>query len=199
MPILTMFKFTVPRTTVPSLMRVCLLYSLIALSGCSLFRTVERPIDGLILLPPIQGTTTQVLKQKVTIEKYTQAKQFIAVTRFSPQETKLVALLPTGQTFLYLLYDQNGFEEKNDAGVELPSKDILAMIQFTYWPESEIKLGYPESQGWHIEIKPHQRHLYYKNALLLEIKIEDDNVAIAHHGDRYTTDIHTFDQEVLPL
>lgn len=199
MPILTMFKFTVPRATVPHLMRVFSLYSLITLSGCSLFRTVERPIDGLVLLPPIQGTATQVLKQKVTIEKYTQTKQFIAVTRFSPQETKLVALLPTGQTFLYLLYDQNGFEEKNDAGIELPSKDILAMIQFTYWPESEIKLGYPESQSWHIEIKPHQRHLYYKNALLLEIKIEDDNVTITHHGDRYTTDIHTFDQEVLPL
>ncbi|MGJ8648594.1 MAG: DUF3261 domain-containing protein [Marinomonas colpomeniae] len=182
-----------------NLTRVLLLCCLIFLSGCSLFRTVEKPMDGLVLLPPIQETATQVLKQKVTIEKYAQTKQFIAVTRFSSQETKLVALLPTGQIFLYLLHDQNGFEEKNEAGIELPSKDILAMIQFTYWPKPEIKLGYPESKGWHVEIKPHERHLYYKNALLLEIKIEGDNVAITHHGDRYNIDIHTFDQEVLAL
>jgi hypothetical protein len=179
--------------------RAFLLCGLISLSGCSLFITVEKPIDGLVLLPPIQGSATQVLKQKVTIEKYAQTKQFIAITRFSPQETKLVALLPTGQTFLYLLHNRSGFEEQNKAGIELPSKDILAMIQFTYWPETEIKLGYPESQGWHVDIMPNQRNLYYKNALLLGIKIEGKNVAITHYGDSYNIDIHTFDQEVLTL
>jgi hypothetical protein len=181
------------------LVRVLLLCSVIILAGCSTFHAVKKPIDGLVLLPPVADTATRVLKQKVTLEKYAQTKQFLAVTRFSAQETKLVALLPTGQVFLYLLYDQNGFEEKNQAGIALPSKDILAMIQFTFWPESAIALGYPESLGWHIEITPKKRNLYYKNALLLEVKIDSENVFITHHGDNYNVDIHTFDQEVLPL
>lgn len=181
------------------LIRIFLLFGVILLAGCSAFSTVEKPIDGLTLLPPVTGTATQVLKQKVTLKKYAQTKQFIAVTRFSAQETKLVALLPTGQVFLYLLYDQHGFEEKNEAGIVLPSKDILAMIQFTFWPEFVIKQGYPESLGWRIEITPDKRNLYYKNALLLEVTLEDENVFITHHGDHYNVDIHTFDQEVLSL
>ena len=182
-----------------SLIRTFLLFSVLILAGCSVFSTVEKPIDGLILLPPIQGAETQVLKQKVTLKKHAQTKQFLAVTRFSAQETKFVALLPTGHVFLYLLQDKNGFEEKNESGIALPSKDILAMIQFTFWPESAIKLAYPESQGWQIEITPNTRNLYYKQTLLLEIKIEGENVSITHHGDHYNVDIHTFDQEVLPL
>ncbi|MDE8601677.1 DUF3261 domain-containing protein [Marinomonas sp. RSW2] len=183
----------------PSLIRTLLLLSVVVLAGCSVFRTVEKPIDGLMLLPPVKGTDTQVLKQKVTLKKYTQTKQFLAVTRFSAEETKLVALLPTGQIFLYLIHDKNGFEERNETGIALPSKDILAMIQFTFWPESAIKLGYPESQGWQMAITPKKRDLYYKKTLLLEVKIEGENVSITHHGDNYNVDIHTFDQEVLPL
>tara|TARA_R110001599_G_scaffold26935_23_gene95128 strand:+ start:13436 stop:13990 length:555 start_codon:yes stop_codon:yes gene_type:complete len=183
----------------PSLIRTFLLLSLVALAGCSVVPTAEKPIDGLILLTPVKGANTQVLKQKVTLKKYTQAKQFLSVTRFSAQETKLVALLPTGQIFLYLVHDKNGFEEKNESGIALPSKDILAMIQFTFWPELNIKLGYPESQGWQVEITPNTRNLYYKKTLLLEVKIERENVSITHHGDHYNVDIHTFDQEVLPL
>jgi hypothetical protein len=181
------------------LIRVFLLCSAIILTGCSTFRSVEKPIDGLTLLPPVAGTATRVLKQKVTLEKYTQTKQFLAVTRFSAQETKLVALLPTGQVFLYLLYDQNGFEEKNQSGITLPSKDILAMIQFTFWPEFAIQLGYPESLGWRVDITLNRRHLYYKNALLLDVKIDGENVSITQHADHYNVNIHTFDQEVLPL
>jgi len=73
------------------------------------------------------------------------------------------------------------------------------MIQFTFWPESAIKLGYSESLGWHVEVMPNGRNLYYKKSLLLEVKIDGENVFITHHGDHYNVDIHTFDQEVLPL
>lgn len=182
-----------------NLIRAFLLFSVMSLAGCSVFRSVEKPIDGLILLPPVENTSTRVLKQTVVLEKYAQTKSFLAVTRFSAQETKLVALLPTGQVFLYLLYDKNGFEEENKAGIELPSKDILAMIQFTFWPELTIKQGYSESLGWSIEIMPDSRNLYYQDTLLLEVKIDDKNVSITHHGDHYNVNIHTFDQEVLPL
>ncbi len=58
----------------PYLIRIFLLLSLVALAGCSVVPTAEKPIDGLILLTPVKGANTQVLKQKVTLKKYTQAK-----------------------------------------------------------------------------------------------------------------------------
>lgn len=177
---------------------IFLLLAAFILAACSLLPQTEKTVAGLTLLQPVANSPTQVLKQEVAIGKHGQEKQFIAVTRFTPKQTKLVALLPTGQTFLYLLHDADGFVEKNEAGMDLPSKDILAMIQFTYWPEAEVEKGYPVELGWRVEIQPHRRKLYYKNTLLLEVEINEKDIAITHHGDGYNVNIHTFDQEILP-
>ncbi|MBJ7538694.1 DUF3261 domain-containing protein [Marinomonas transparens] len=179
------------------LIQVVLISISVALTGCSLFTPIEQTVPNLVLLAPVAGTPTQVLKQGVTFKKHEQEKQFIAITRFTEQQTKLVALLPTGQSFLYLEYDGQNFKEKNEAGIELPSKDILAMIQFTLWPEGKVKESYPSNLGWRVEISPNLRSLYYKAQLRLKVELNGDKTNITNYADDYQVNIDTFEKEEL--
>ena len=175
-----------------------LLFIAFALGACSFLAPTKVPNNELVLLLPIEVATSlpKVVKQSVIFEKYAQQRQFIAVARFNAEQTKFVALSASGQPFLYLTHDSQGFEKRNLSGIELPAKEILAMIQFTLWPKWAVEQGYPENIGWRVEITSGIRRLYYNNILLIEVEQEGDDINISNYRSDYKIYIHTFDKEV---
>lgn len=168
------------------------------LTACSVFIPADKPDNGLVLLLPIkeESSLPKVVKQSVTFEKFSQQRQFIAVARFNAEQTKFVALSPSGQAFLYLTHDNQGLIEENLLDVALPAKEILATIQFTLWPKWAVEQGYPMSLGWHVEISDNIRQLFYKNTLLIKVEHKGDDINIENYWSDYKIYIHTFDKEV---
>ena len=168
------------------------------LSACSVFITADKPDDSLVLLLPLKENSSlpKVVKQSVTFEKLSQQRQFIAVARFGSEQTKFVALSPSGQAFLYLTHDSQGLIQQNLLDIALPAKEILATIQFTLWPQWAVEQGYPEDLGWDVEITDDIRRLFYKNTLLIEVEHNGDDIKIENFLSDYKIYIHTFDKEV---
>ena len=179
------------------LVRVVVLGWVLLLSGCAAFSSAVIDSEQLHLLPPAQGPKPVLLKQKVTMTVKGQEQQFIAVSRLSHKDARLIALLPTGQQLLYLEFDGVQFQQHSAPSIELPGKAILATIQFTLWPENTLRAYYPHNQGWRTEIKSDRRQLWHNGSLLLDVHYEAERIRVENYLDAYQATIQTLEERDL--
>ena len=169
---------------------VCLI--VFALCGCSAATLQRAEPEQLKLLPPADGPADFLLKQKITMVSRGQNQQFIAVTRLQQDSLKLVALLPTGQQLFFLEYDGEQLIQKNFSSIEIPSEDILAIMQFVLWPSRSIKHHYATEDGWIVETSAEQRTLLSNSALLIKVSYQAEAVIIENY-------LHDYQLRVQPL
>lgn len=178
------------------LIRLSLMLFLLQASGCSAIRPVQAPAD-MVLLNPSRGPAPVLLTQRVTLNGWGQQRQFIAICRFTYEQARLVALLPTGQQLLYLEFDGEQLEQRTMPSIELPGKDILALIQFALWPDEVLHNSYVSEQGWKIVITENQRQLMYRDSVLLDVIYDRQQIRIENHRAGYQVRIETLERKDL--
>ena len=178
------------------LTRMCCALFLFLLAGCSSFGTVERSPE-MLLLKPVHGPAPVLLTQRVTLSSWGQQKQFVAIARFTYEESKLVALLPTGQQLLYLEFDGEQLEQRAMPSIELPGKDILALIQFALWPGDTLQRNYRSDQGWKIDITDDRRELTHNDNLWVDVSYHEQQINIYNYLAKYRVLIETLEQKDL--
>ncbi len=112
-------------------------------------------------------------------------QQFIAVIRLQQEQLKLVALMPSGQQLFYLQYDGEKLIKKNLSSIELPDKDILAIMQFALWPLHSIRNHYTKEDGWIVEASAEQRTLLSNSSLLIEVSYQAGTITVENHIHNY--------------
>ena len=180
----------------PNALRIPALVVLL-LCGCSTqWLGAPEPIV-LKLLPPEEGAVSVLLKQKITLQAGERQQQFLAVARFDQQHLKLVALFPTGQQILSLDYDGEKLVKETFAPVDLPGREILAIIQFAMWPEHSIKAHYPEKDGWQVEITPDKRILLTESGAVLRITYQLAELRVDNYLKGYQVIVNTLERTEL--
>jgi len=148
------------------------------LTGCSTQQYSSPAGDGLKLLPPADASAPVLLKQKVILQSAGKQQQFLLVARFEPQRLRLVVLSPIGQQLLILDYDGDALVEESVSSIDLPGREILAIIQFALWPAQSVRNNYPEKEGWLLKIGDEKRVLQDGGKMHLNISYEDDKLVI---------------------
>lgn len=167
------------------------------LSGCSLFSKLNSIEQELMLLPPVQGPQASILKQVVTVKDNEEESSFIVVTKLESDKLKLVALLPTGQTLLTLDYDGLNFEQQLFSEISLPSKEMLAIMQFALWPELSVRQHYKRDASWVVTIDSEQRTLSTVTEKVLTLQYQQNTVLIEHHLHQYEVLVRTIEKTLL--
>jgi hypothetical protein len=167
------------------------------LSSCSLFSTQALSPTELVLLPPAEGPEPILLKHNVMMQSQGMEQQFIVVIRLNYQQVKLKALLPTGQTILTIEYDGKQFHNENYSPIEVPSKEILAMMQFSLWPIKTLHHHYRPELGWLVSDTNSERTLVTSSGTVLTTQfLDNDNVIVEHHLHDYRVIISPLDSNL---
>ncbi len=175
-----------------------IVYSMVLLlSACSLFSKVDDSNRALMLLPPAEGPAPSVVKQVITLRARGDETSFLVVTKLELEKLGLVALLPTGQTLLTLDYDGLNLEQKVFTEINLPSEEMLAIMQFALWPELSVKQHYSRDAGWAVTIEPELRTLSSAIGKVLTIRYKEDTVLIQHHSYQYEVLVKTIEKKLL--
>lgn len=175
---------------------------LLSLWGCSnqpLYSTASSEqlspvLDSYPLLPPAEIPAAILLKQRVTLSIKGQQRQFLVISKFSTERIVLVALLPTGQKLFTLDYDGIELKQESLAPVEIPTRDILAIMQFALWPETSVKQHYAQSQGWITLFSSNQRELRRASGSLLKISYHPQGLTVDNTLHGYQVEIYTLEK-----
>lgn len=168
------------------------------LAGCSIFTPNTQPIlEELYLLPPQYGPEEVLLKQKVTMEAAGKQRQFLAVLKLDRAKTQMIALLPTGQQILVLTYDGQSLKQESHLEVDVPGKEILAMMQLALWPEETLSRYYHSSLGWSINIDQQHRLLNNTEGTLVEVVFREHGLELKNRLRNYRVRIETLEEQYL--
>lgn len=174
---------------------ICLI--VLVLFGCSTFQSPRPQTVQLKLLPPAEGPEETLLKQKVTMQSAGLEQQFVAVLRLQHDRLKLAALLPTGQQLFFLEYDGEVLIQKNTSSVDVPDRDILAIMQFALWPSSSVQQHYRREDDWVVGITAEQRTLLTSSGELLEVTYQGGSVVIVNHLHGYRLTVQPLENKNL--
>ena len=175
-------------------LKLTVLFAMLLQAACGGHRLNESAPVSLSLLPPAEMSTEVLLKQKITLQAETRQQQFLTVARFDFHQLKLVALSPTGQRLLSLEYDGDKLTQESYAQLELPGREILAIIQFATWPESSIRTHYPERDGWIVETAVNQRILLTASGAVLKISYQPEALSVENYLRGYRVIVNTLEK-----
>lgn len=178
-------------------LRVMVFLAFTVVTSCSLITTPAQILPELALLAPYQGPSSELLKQRLSFNKVGVKRQFLVVTRLTADDTKLVALLPTGQQLMSLSYDGEEFSHQSQIQSDIPAREILAILQFCLWPETVLNQYYDATQGWTMSLNPHQRVLYWQQQPWLKVVYLSDKIEIVNLMNQYQVTIETYAKEEL--
>ncbi|MBM7456143.1 hypothetical protein HNR62_002024 [Oceanisphaera litoralis] len=167
------------------------------MAGCSGLRLEPEAVAKLILLSPADGPDSVLLKQAVVMQSRGENLKFIVVSRFDRKRTRLVALMPTGQSLTTLDYDGQRLQQTVGIPVELPGEAILATIQFSLWPTPVLNRHYSSEAGWGVAIEANRRQLWHHGALVLDIVYDENITRVWNYPEEYQVTIQTFDKRDL--
>lgn len=180
----------------PNALKIPALAVLVFLSGCSAQLT-SSPRFSLKLLPPAEGSLAVLLQQKIILQIGEKQQQFLLVARFEEHRLKMVMLSPGGQQLLMLDYDGDELVQHTQSSIDVPGKEILAIIQFAMWPGQSIKDHYPEENGWRVEISPKERILLTATGVILKISFDDEVLKIDNYLHNYRVFVYTLEKTAL--
>ncbi len=180
----------------PTALKIPALAVLIILFSCSA-QQINSARPELKLLPPDEGSLAVLLQQKVILQSGENRQQFLLVARFEKHRLKMVLLSPTGQLLLMLNYDGDELVQHTQSSIDVPGKEILAIIQFAMWPGQSIKDHYPEENGWRVEISPKERILLTATGVILKISFDDEVLKIDNYLHNYRVFVYTLEKTAL--
>jgi len=167
---------------------VVILACSLMLASCSLIRFTDQ--QALLLLPPALGHQAGVTKQDLQMQAAGRQQRFIMVSNNQPEKFQVLVMTPTGQTLLTMAYDGETFTEQNQTNIALPAREILAIMQFSAWPEAVVQQFYEADQGdWSFEAKDHYRQLRYQQKLWLDVHYDKDVILVKNIKGRYRVSI----------
>lgn len=185
--------FVAVRTLSTLVVAICLL-----LSGCSSFN--DRAADSgyqpeLLLLSPQDSPFTGVLKQKVTLSFHDIERSFLVVTRLNSEKIVLVVLLPTGQQLFQLIYDGQKLQHKASVVADIPTRELLAIMQFSLWPKASVKQAYSMADEWKLGWSEKARVLSLRQELWLSVVFESNQIHIDNLLENYQVKIETLEAQ----
>ncbi len=180
-----------------SKLKIPLLLVILVLAACSANRLLAPEPESLNLLPPAELPDAVLIKQKITLQAGGDQQQYLAVARFDRQRLKMVVLLPTGQQLLSLEYDGNNLTQEKFIPVDLPGREILAMIQFAMWPLQSIETHYSENEGWRVETTPDSRILLTASGAVLRITYQPGELSVDNYLHGYRVIVNTLENTEL--
>ncbi|WP_261844161.1 DUF3261 domain-containing protein [Aliamphritea ceti] len=185
--------FVAVRTLSTLVVAICLL-----LSGCSSFN--DRAADSgyqpeLLLLSPQDSPFTGVLKQKVTLSFHDIERSFLVVTRLNSEKIVLVVLLPTGQQLFQLIYDGQKLQHKASVVADIPTRELLAIMQFSLWPKASVKQAYSMADEWKLGWSEKVRVLSLRQELWLSVVFESNQIHIDNLLENYQVKIETLEAQ----
>lgn len=164
------------------LLTICLLIPL--LTSCSFIANrLLSPLE-LLLLKPQQGPSAGVTKHKVTLLRDDKRHSFIVINRFTQQNFQVIVLMATGQRVLSMQYDGNQFSQQNETDLKLPSREIMAVMQFALWPEDIVRSSY-RGLG-KVTLTPELRQLSRDGQLELQADINEAETVVKHYSHKYS-------------
>jgi hypothetical protein len=167
---------------------------LLLVSGCSASRMATPAVVELALLPPSEGPVPVLLKQKITLLAGQRQQQFLAVARIDPDRLRLVVVLPGGQRLLTLEYDGEELLQESFASIDLPGRDLLAIMQFSTWPEASLRRHYRERDGWQVLVSPDERRLLTDSGPALTIAYRAAEMQIDNFLMEYRIIVNTLER-----
>ena len=87
--------------------------------------------------------------------------------------------------------------QEDYAPIELPGREILAIIQFATWPEYSITAHYPEKEGWLVETSIDQRILLTASGAVLKISYQPGELSIDNYLQGYRVLVDTLERTEL--
>lgn len=160
------------------------------LTGCSLMSVLSDRPDSLVLLSPQSGPEKGPIKQIVTLNIQEKSVQFLAISHFDYQQTRFVALWPTGQPVMELSYDGQALKEQLYGDLPLSGRDILSIIQFSQWPEQMLKTVY-QAPTWQLTLKAEQRLLSESDEPWLKVTVRPPGLVVDNYRKHYQVEIQT--------
>lgn len=109
----------------------------------------------------------------------------------------MALLSPSGLQLLLLDYDGETLVQESSFSIDVPGKEILAIIQFAMWPEQSIKHHYSENDGWLVEITAESRMLLTVDKVILKIEFRDGMLIIDNYLRNYRVLVHTLKRKEL--
>ena len=177
--------------------RCLALLAALSLCACVARQPIAPAELELVLLPPAELGNELLVKQKVTMLAGERSQQFLAVARFEAERLRLVVLLPSGQRLSTLEYDGVTLQQESAAEVELPGREMLAVMQFATWPADSIRRHYPSGKGWRVEISASQRRLLTEFGIALNIAYQPRAVSIDNYFKEYRVIVETLEKTEL--
>jgi hypothetical protein len=174
----------------PNALKISALVALLFLYNCSAQQYNSPAAKDLKLLPPAEVSAAVLLKQKLSLQFGGKQQQFLVVARFEPQRLKLVVLSPIGQQLLMLDYDGEALVEESFSSIDLPGREILAIIQLALWPAQSVRNNYPEKEGWLLEIGDERRVLQGAGRMYLKVSYEEEKLIIENYIHDYQVIVH---------
>jgi hypothetical protein len=180
----------------PTALKIPALAVFIILFSCSA-QQINSARPELKLLPPDEGSLAVLLQQKVILQSGENRQQFLLVARFEKHRLKMLLLSPTGQKLLMLDYDGDELVQHTLSSIEVPGKEILAIIQFAMWPGQSITKHYLEEDGWRVDISPEKRILLTATGTILKISYEPEELIIDNYLHDYRVFVYTLEKTAL--
>jgi hypothetical protein len=159
------------------------------LYACSLSPINEPEPARLKLLPPMEGPGALLLKQKITIDYEGQQQVFLVVSRLQPSSVQTVVLLASGQKLLSMTYNGVRLVVEGAGADEMPGQEILAMMQFSLWPEASIRQHYQDSMGWVLNLSAQQRILRHWSEPIVKVSYRGSLVEIMNYQRNYSVTV----------
>ena len=177
-----------------ALIRCFLGVAFMLVAGCSSQQARAPELIEFKLLPPSEGPTPVLLKQKISLQSEQREQQFLAVARFESDQINLVILLPSGQRLLTLDYDGSELTQQSLAGFDLPGGEILAIMQAASWPEASLRAHYPASAGWRFRVSTDARELLTESGTALTIDYSPEGLRIDNYLKDYRVIVETLER-----
>lgn len=174
-----------------SLSTICLL-----LTGCGSFykEPANTNLSGeLVLLPPQQSLLTGVMKQKVMLSVQGVERQFIVISRFSPEQLAAIVLLPTGQQLLQLVYDGEQLQQNIYVDADIPARELLAIMQFSLWPEVSVREAYKPGSGWSLDWSENEKKLAFQHQQWLNVLTDGQEIKVDNLFQNYRVKIDSLE------
>jgi len=162
--------------------------ALLLLNACTSLNTLPEP-EGLLLLPPVAEPGSQAQKQIISLDLHGKKVQFITVSQFTDQESRLMALWPSGQPVMDIRYDGSGFSEHIYGQLPVSGQDVMSVVQFSLWPEDIVKNFYHADSGWRVYLSDSERWLKYHDRFWLKVDINGDLYQVTHYKNNYRVEI----------
>jgi hypothetical protein len=147
-----------------------------------------------LLLPPSEGPAPAIYKQKLELLANDVSHQILVLVKLDPSLIKLRGMTPTGQALYTIEYDGTTLNQEMLTNIELPSEEIMTMLQFALWPSDVLQKYYRAELGWEVDIQQKFRQLSLNGQTKLRVSYQGESkLVLTNYVNLYEVKIETLE------